>query len=353
MGGAATRRAIPWLTLSIGFVLVLVFVAGWVQDGLPLLRGGGRLEAETLLRWGACEAVALRVDGQWWRLFSGLWVHGAWWHLALNLWAWLALGSWLEIRVGRRALCGVALLSGLGSTAAAMCFSAAPAVVGWSGAIFGVGGYLGMRSRHDLRALRDFPAGELAGWLALSLVLGWVWEAISQAGHVGGLVVGLALGISAARPRLRWMYVLDIIALVVIGGSAIWGASWARPVQMEAEGAAYLMRGDGVRAVERLESSGWDLLAMDAGAQNELAYALALQGERLDLAEDLSEASLAAAPTEPAFLDTRGWIACRQGESAIGLAWIEAALAGTRAEDPVLRDHLRDCASASVSGASG
>src|SRR5690606_41289958 len=143
-GGAAHPRPAgrrwPWVTLSVALVLAGLFGAAWWQDGAPLWQGGGRLRPETLLAWGSCDSVAVRVEGQWWRLFTGAFVHGAWWHLGLNLWAWWVLGSWLELRVGARALCVVASAAAVSSTAAAMCLSEAPAVVGWSGAVFGVAG---------------------------------------------------------------------------------------------------------------------------------------------------------------------------------------------------------------------
>lgn len=84
---------LPWLTLSLSGLAVMWFIAAgpapadWVFDRNAIL------------------------DGEWWRLLSGHWVHSDTAHLAWNIGALIVLG-WLIERTSRRLLL-IALLAGM------------------------------------------------------------------------------------------------------------------------------------------------------------------------------------------------------------------------------------------------
>src|SRR5256884_10017246 len=70
-------------------------------------------DPEVLHRIGALEPYAVVVQGQYWRLFTALFVHAGFAHLLFNLFALYVLGPPLERSIGamRFALCY--LISGL------------------------------------------------------------------------------------------------------------------------------------------------------------------------------------------------------------------------------------------------
>lgn len=374
----------PWLTAGLAVVMAVLFVLTWASDGWPLWEGAGRLSYDTLLGWGGCEVVAVWLDGEWWRVATANLLHGAWWHAGLNIWAWLGLGAWVEGSFSWRALARVSLASGIVSTCAALAFSSSPMVVGVSGVIFGLGGYLWAR-RED-PGLGSFPVRSLVFWFGLTLGLGLVWDGLSQAGHLGGLAAGLLVGQVEERTRrgastarvARFARAIGtgehtgdavpkgtllspqnvvFVCLVAFAGALGWSGQ-RRDAGYLAQTWAWVAREDyglaATRMLNEVESRGVDEARVDADAANEVAYRFALDGERLEIAEALADLALELRPGNPNMLDTRGWVACRRGREAEGVEFVRLALEAGATSDEV-RAHLRDCADAGISesGAAG
>jgi len=64
----------------------------------------------------------------------------------------------------------------------------------------------------------------------------------------------------------------------------------------------------------------------DANILNSYAYRLAVDGRRLDEAEQMSRRSLKAEPDNPFYLDTYAWILHRQGRDDEARPYIEKAI---------------------------
>lgn len=211
----------PRATIAIILACAAVFARQVLVGGLD---GVGRV-VET----GALQRDAV-LEGEWWRLVSGAFMHGDVVHLIGNMVMLYILGMACEHAFGLGRYLFLYTASGIAGNALAMAASDVP-TVGASGAIFGlVGATIGMAfvRRHDLE-VRDARLGlVLAGWSGFMLITGLMTPFISNSAHFGGLVAGLVLGAVlrpvildpgrvSARPAVG--HVLLALSLVVLVAS--------------------------------------------------------------------------------------------------------------------------------------
>lgn len=176
--------------------LTLVLMACWVYPVAPLFQ----------YQWSAVQ------QGEWWRLFTGHWVHIDHWHLAVNLagvwliWLWcgpgFGPGRWLLTTL----VCSLTIGAGL--------YLLDPDVAwyrGFSGVLFGLfaAGSLGLLSQHPILALAGLAGAavklalDATGWQILGVGLVSDFRIIHQAhlyGFVSGLAVALAGYVVSGRP---------------------------------------------------------------------------------------------------------------------------------------------------------
>jgi rhomboid protease GluP len=186
------RPLVTWILLA---AILVVF-------GLELLAGGS-MDTEVLVRLGA-KVTPLIADGQYWRLFTAMFLHIGVFHLLFNCYALFAIGTELERVFGPLRFALVYFLSGLMGSLASYAFSYTLSA-GASGAIFGVIGALAaffLLYRDRLGAWGRARLGNIAFLIALNLFLGFTRPGIDNLGHIGGLVGGLGLGWALA-PRYR------------------------------------------------------------------------------------------------------------------------------------------------------
>jgi membrane associated rhomboid family serine protease/cytochrome c-type biogenesis protein CcmH/NrfG len=206
------------LGANVAVFLAMAMSAGTVMDF-------GNLDFRP---WGANVGV-LTLSGQWWRLFTYMFLHGGLLHIAFNMWCLWDLGALCESLYGRWTYAAVYLITGVGAGVASLAWHPNGVSVGASGAIFGLAGaliasfYLGefslprMAIRGTLRSLLFFAA--------FNIFFGTVASGVDNAAHFGGLGVGLILGALIARlaPQhdapVRRASVLALGALVVLGGA--------------------------------------------------------------------------------------------------------------------------------------
>ena len=168
---------------------------------------GDSNDPEVLHRIGALEPYAVVVQGQYWRLFTALFLHGGFTHLLFNLFALYVLGPPLERSIGavRFALCY--LISGLASSAGVVVLTVIGVVqvfqlVGASGCIMGiVGAWAGflLRHRHEPHAKQRL--GNIFMIIVIQTAFDLSTPQVSMAAHLCGLIAGFFLGlILAPRP---------------------------------------------------------------------------------------------------------------------------------------------------------
>jgi rhomboid protease GluP len=192
---------------------------------LMAMQGVGPISptSEGLMRWGADNAGAVLILGQWWRIVTAMFVHGGVMHLALNMWCLWNLGMLAEPLMGTFGVFAVYLLTGAAGNLLSTFFNwihyapvgVFPAGVGASGAIFGIAGALIVL----LKAQRlPVPPEELKKirrsviyFAAINLFIGFginfgasrIGVAIDNWAHMGGCASGLLFAVPMV-PRIGW-----------------------------------------------------------------------------------------------------------------------------------------------------
>jgi membrane associated rhomboid family serine protease len=169
----------------------------------------------------------LVADGDWWRLFTSMFLHYGPIHLGFNMLGLWWFGSAVEQVLGRGRYLLLYIVSGLAGSAGALIFSPESATVGASGALFGI---LGAALVLERQRTYVFGGGAL-GIIALNLVFTFAIPGISIGGHLGGLIGGAAGMLALSRfGRTHAVYgrpgMVGIIGLLAIGIASIIVAYW-------------------------------------------------------------------------------------------------------------------------------
>ena len=162
----------PVVTYVLLGIMAVVYALQWLTGGFV---------TELLLYWPPITAI------EPWRMVTTMFVHStsSIFHILFNGYSLYILGTLVERLVGRGRFLSLFLLSGLGGSVAVLWLSPSAAVVGASGAIFGLFGALFVIQRSFGGA-----NSQLLIVLGLNLVLGFVVPGISWQAHIGGLLVG-------------------------------------------------------------------------------------------------------------------------------------------------------------------
>jgi membrane associated rhomboid family serine protease len=180
----------------VGKVIIGLNVAAWVLMTLlsrnPYGAGGSVFENGALFG-------PLVANGEWWRLFSGAFLHAGIFHLGMNMLLLWFLSQELEPALGRLRFAVLYGVSLVGGSLGVMLVDPRAATVGASGAVFGLMGALIVL---QLRAKQNPWQSGIGGLVLINLVLTFAIPGISIGGHVGGLLAGAAAG--AVLQPLRW-----------------------------------------------------------------------------------------------------------------------------------------------------
>lgn len=157
---------------------------------------GGSTNPDVLLRFGAMFGPYIAA-GEYWRLFTAMFLHVGILHLLLNSFGLLIFGRMLERLFGHTRFFTVYVISGLAGSTTSFMFNAAAVGAGASGAIFGILGALAafFAARRDI--LGAVGRQNLYGILLLAginLFIGLTTPRIDNWAHIGGFVAGMALG---------------------------------------------------------------------------------------------------------------------------------------------------------------
>ncbi len=137
---------------------------------------------------------ALVLEGEYWRLFTSMFLHLGWWHLGVNMLSLYFVGRWVEELFGPFRMLCIYFLSGISGGLLGLVLAPNAAQLGASGAIFGIFGAAGVFLWYKRYAVG--PAlSNWAFWLAINLIYTFGFSFISVSGHIGGLVAGLLLGL--------------------------------------------------------------------------------------------------------------------------------------------------------------
>jgi rhomboid protease GluP len=192
----ATPRAL--VTPALVAINVLVFAA-MAFDGAGILKP----EGEVHVRWGSNFGL-MTASGEWWRLFTSMFLHFGILHVALNMAALWDFGRLAERLFGNWTFLALYLLAGVSGAAASLLWHPAVNSAGASGAVFGV---FGMVAGYLVHKELGVPAsvikrhwGVTLPFIGYNLFIGATVPGIDNAAHVGGLAAGFVAGYALARP---------------------------------------------------------------------------------------------------------------------------------------------------------
>ncbi|WP_245708877.1 rhomboid family intramembrane serine protease [Ruania alba] len=204
LGGRVAASDRPVVTMTIIGICLAAFLASYLLPGL---------RAAFWLR------PSLAGDEPW-RLITSAFLHAGWLHLLANMYALWIVGPFLEQMLGRWRYIALYLVSALGGSVAVLLLTAPEnyqiPTVGASGAVFGLFAAVAVVLR---RTGRD--ARQILVVIAINVVITFTVAGISWQAHLGGLVVGGALGaLFAYLPKERRSVgaVLGVAAMLALLG---------------------------------------------------------------------------------------------------------------------------------------
>lgn len=187
---------ITYALIAINTIIYLIMAA---------LSGSLNISTQVLVNFGA-QVNPFVAQGQFWRIFTAMFLHFSIFHIGLNMLSLFFIGSAVEVFYGKWRYLAIYLLSGIigGIITYLLGPNAMVISAGASGAIFGVFGALGVFYFTNRRALGGYGAGAIGNWvfwLALNIVFDLSDPSIGLADHIGGLVAGIVI---AALLMPRW-----------------------------------------------------------------------------------------------------------------------------------------------------
>ena len=191
--GFARRQPVTLLLVCVNILIFIVTEAT-----------GRSSDAAHMVNMGAVSPILVLQHGQWYRIFTSMFLHFGIEHLINNMLVLCVLGIRLEPILGKLKFLLVYLVGGTGGNLLSLALSGSKDVTsvsaGASGAVFSLMGaiiYVMIRGRGHVR---DLSSRQVIVMAALSLYLGFVSSGVDNAAHVGGMVCGFVLGLILYHP---------------------------------------------------------------------------------------------------------------------------------------------------------
>ncbi len=140
-------------------------------------------------------------EGQWWRLFTPMFLHFGFMHILFNMFCLFVFGPELEKVAGRLRFLTIYMLAGLfGDVATFFLYDANYTHVGASGAIYGIFGAFGALVHYTKKVLPQLRQVILP-IIVISIVMTFLQPGINVTAHIAGLIVGFLIGLSYFHPK--------------------------------------------------------------------------------------------------------------------------------------------------------
>ena len=235
-GANASEQSLTTRTLiavNLFAFLVTLFRAG------ALSSGGGDVTIDFGLVGYGRVLSAFSIDyvgiaeGEWWRMFTGGFLHAGFIHLAFNMFLLWMLGSQLERLLGPTSYLILYFGSLLSGALGVMLLDPLALTVGASGAVFGL---MGATVVYQLRRGVSPWSNGIGTLLIINLIFTFARPNISVGGHLGGLLGGLLIGwlideMNKKRIAGYLSFLLPLIITVALGFSCIWASKyWYDPI---------------------------------------------------------------------------------------------------------------------------
>ena len=185
------------MNITVGLIIINVLVF------LVLEIIGQTESAVFMMEHGAMYPPYIQENGEYWRLFTAMFLHFGLEHLLHNMVMLGAAGQILERAVGKIKFIVIYLIAGLGGSALSyiqMLRKGEDAVsAGASGAVFGIIGALAWVVIVHKGSYETLTGKGMLVMIALCLYYGISTGNVDNWGHIGGLVMGFLMGIVCVR----------------------------------------------------------------------------------------------------------------------------------------------------------
>jgi len=177
------------------------------------------MDMQTLVDMGALFGPLTVLKGEWWRLFTAMFLHAGMTHLLMNMFSLYLIGRGAEIYFDTKSYLSIYFFSGLIGGLISLYMHPVSVGVGASGAIFGVFGalagfFLAHREKiasHSKAFMKDFGI-----IIAINLVIGFSIPSVDVSAHIGGLIVGFIGGyVLSKNPKLILAYSTAMVLLII------------------------------------------------------------------------------------------------------------------------------------------
>ena len=178
-------------------VIVFLFLSfrGMTEDGM------------FLLEHGAMYVPYMIEKGEYYRIFTSMFLHFGFDHLLNNMVILAAIGWNLEYEIGQLKFVILYLFSGLGGNLLSAYWDIRvgdyAVSAGASGAIFGVIGALLYVAIRNSGRIGDISGKGLVFMIILSLYYGYSSGGVDNMAHIGGLIAGFLLSVLLYRKKNR------------------------------------------------------------------------------------------------------------------------------------------------------
>ena len=152
-----------------------------------------------LLEHGALHKPSV-LAGEWYRLFTHMFLHADIWHLGNNMLILFCLGNALEHYTGKFSYVVIYFFSGILAGLGSVVYNTDNTVsVGASGAVFGVVGAMAWLVVRNKGRLPGFTGPRMLIFVLMSVYAGFADRGVDNAAHIAGLIAGFLLAILIYR----------------------------------------------------------------------------------------------------------------------------------------------------------
>lgn len=195
-------RTVPVVTVGIILLNVLIFL------GMDLFF----FQEDSIVEWGALNWYRVKEHGEWYRLFTSMFLHAGIRHVFNNMLVLVYIGSCVEQQIGKIRYgilyLGSGVLAGFASMVYNMSLGNQVYSLGASGAVFGVMGALLFFVLFRNKYAGGYSIRQIVIMVLFSLYGGISSQGVDNAAHIGGFIAGflLAAGLSLSAGRRKQEY---------------------------------------------------------------------------------------------------------------------------------------------------
>ena len=185
-------RKNPVITYSLIGICIAIFVMMYIF-------GNGSEDSVTLLEFGA-NYDFLTKNGQYFRLFTCMFLHIGLAHLICNMYSLYVIGREVENVFGKVKYLLIYIISGVCGSTLSLAFNHNTISAGASGAIFGLLGALLYFGYYYRTYLGSAIKSAVIPVILANLVIGFLSTSIDNAAHIGGLIGGVLSAMMVGIP---------------------------------------------------------------------------------------------------------------------------------------------------------